>query len=132
MADIAYKRDLDARLAKEMGWSVEKAKENSDYLIKRMKQLMSDPTIDIIFMNSLGSLYSKTYMIDYKIRNAIHFGAKINPKWSIRRKRVDDILQEVDWIKFKQFNVKIRLFNKYYTRGRKFKQLEEYQNEQNK
>lgn len=132
MADIAYKRDLDARLAKEMGWSYEKAKENSDYLIKRIKKLMSDPNIDCIFLNSLGSLYSKTYMVDYKINNAIHFKREINPKWSLRKKRLNVIFDGVTYEKYKQYHMKIRLFNKFYTCGKTFKELEEYQNGKNK
>jgi hypothetical protein len=129
MADIAFKRDIDAKVAKELGWSVEKVKANSDFLIKRMKELMLREDIDYIQMTHLGQMYSKIYMLENKIRSYRHFGKEPKKQWVDKIERYKKHFSGVyNYREFRTFNRRLRILTKYLTEGKNFKELQEFQN----
>lgn len=133
MADVAYKRDIDRKVAEELGWDVEKVKENSNHLFKRLKTLMADVDIDHIVLVHLGTMYVKTHLLKIKVSKAEKAGTqyKMNKNWIARLEKYERILKGVPYKVYKKYNGRSRILNTWFTKKKNFLELEKYQNEQN-
>lgn len=129
MADIAFRRDIDAKVAKELGWSENKVKANSDFLIKRLKELMERDDIDFLQLAHLGRMYPKVYMLENKIRKNEYFGKIPKASWTNRIERYKKYFSEnYNYKDFRTLNRRLRILSKYLTKGKNFKELQEFQN----
>lgn len=130
MADIAFRKDLDIKLAKELGWDLKKVKENTGFLIKRLKNIMADPDVDHIILPHVGTMYTKTYILRKKIESAEHFERPVNTKWSSKVNRYKEVFKDATYDQFAKYHKRFRILNYYYTKAKNFKELQKFQNEQ--
>lgn len=128
MADIAYKRDIDRLVAKELGWDVDKVKENSNHLFRRIKKLMDDPEIDQIILSHIGTMYVKTHLIKVKLAKTENTEFKPNPKLVERMERYDRIFVNIPYNKYKKYHGRSRILNTHYTKKKNFLELQKFQN----
>lgn len=128
MADIAYKRDIDRLVAKELGWDESKVKENSEHLFRRIKEVMGDINVDIIHLSHIGDMYIKTQMIKVKVNTNAKFQEKRNKKWDDILERYEKLLVNVPYKTYKKHNGRSRILNYYYNKKKNFSELQKFQN----
>lgn len=129
MADIAFKRDIDAKVAKELGWDVKKVTANSNFLVKRLKELMMRGDIDYLHLTHLGDMYSKVYMLENKISTYVHFDKVPKLGWIEKIERYKQYFSIVyDFKEHRLFHRRLRLLSNFYTKKKNFKELQAFQN----
>lgn len=124
--DIAYKADIDKVLAEKLDMDIEVVSENTKYLIKRLKEIMNDPKIAEVSLGKIGSFYVSMPLARYKLKRDLKYIHNLADK-------VENLMnykKEVGFSKGRWWKMQTlpRIFNKFYTKGKRFKELEEIQN----
>lgn len=78
LEDVVTRADLDKRVAERTGFDIELVRKGSEYIKKRLIELMEDPEITTIKMSSLGYMKVSEPYLKFKIKNRIKDKDKLN------------------------------------------------------
>jgi len=90
---------------------------------------MVEPEVDHIILPHVGTMYTKWYILEKKVKTAEHFGNPVKAKWADKIERYKRIFKDASYSQFLKYNKRFRILNHYFTTAKNFKELQEFQNE---